>query len=492
MKYNFKQTLLVFTVFATFFSCSEEYLEITPTEYISNADVAESGKTNSAITQGTLNGLYSMMINTETGGTSRHEDFGQKGYDIMTDMLSGDMALSLNSYNRYSAIANLLSTVDYTSNFNYMPWRYYYRLIKSSNLVIESLGGNEAEPTTDDVKFGLGQAKTIRANAYFNLAQMFATEYNASTPVVPLYKSSTDPVQGQATMEELYDFIIEDLNSAISLLNGITRASKSQVNQDVAKGILAYVYASKNESSSNSLAKDLAEQVIASGYPLTTHEEAIGGFNDIATPSWIWGFDVTLANGLDLVSWWGQMDYYTYSYQSFGDRKAIDNGLFSKIKDSDVRKGQFHASTLMALNKFYNGAKEFRGQRNIEDDYIYMRSEEMYLLSAEMSAKGAGSDTEAKTRLKQILANRFLPENAADFSYIDGLTGNALLDEVILQTRIELWGEGKSYFSMKRNKQTMTRGTNHVFHKGLSIPYSDERLTFEIPREEVQSNPNIN
>ena len=45
---------------------------------------------------------------------------------------------------------------------------------------------------------------------------------------------------------------------------------------------------------------------------------------------------------------------------------------------------------------------------------------------------------------------------------------------------------------MKRNKQMMTRGSNHVFLAGLSIPYSDERLTFEIPQAEVQNNPFLN
>ena len=118
-----------------------------------------------------------------------------------------------------------------------------------------------------------------------------------------------------------------------------------------------------------------------------------------------------------------------------------------------------------------------------------MRIAEMYLLSAEMAAK-EGQDGDAKTRLNQLLSQRF--SNASDYAYVDGLAGDVLLKEVILQTRIELWGEGKSYLSMKRNKQMMTRGSNHVFHAGLSIPYSDERLTYEIPRAEIQNNPFIN
>jgi hypothetical protein len=490
MKINILKTVFALAVFATFFSCEKEFLDTSPTSFINLEDTGESGKLNPEILDATLNGIYSMMVNTGTGGTTAHEDFGQKGYDIMNDMLSGDLALTANNYNRYGVFVNLLATVDYTNNSNYMPWRYYYRVIRSSNLVIKSLGGNDAVPESADAKHSLGQAKALRAYAYFYLAQMYAPEYNPSTKVLPVYKDSDDPVQAQASMEEVYAFMIEDLSSAITLLDGFTRPNKTKINKDVAKALLAYVYAAKGDSPSNLLAKNLADEVIASGYPLTTSSQAVGGFNNLATPSWIWGFDITLTNGLDLVSWWGQMDFFTYSYQSAGDKKGIDNGLYAKIKANDIRKTQFDVpSGLQPRNKFYNAARKESGQRNIEDDYIYMRVDEMYLLSAEMAAK-EGQVGPAKSRLNQLLALRF--PNPADYAYVDGLAGNALLDEVILQTRIEFWGEGKSYLSMKRNKQTMTRGTNHVFHSGLSIPYSDPRLTYEIPRAEIQNNPLIN
>lgn len=284
--------------------------------------------------------------------------------------------------------------------------------------------------------------------------------------------------------------MIEDLTSAITLLDGFSRTSKTNVNVDVAKGLLAYVYASKDESASNLLAKSLADEVIATGnYTLMSSPEVVGGFNSLTTSGWMWGFDLTLTNGLDLISWWGQMDVFTYSYQWAGDKKGIDDGLFAKINANDIRKTQFDTSNaLQPRNKFYNAARIIGGQREIEDDYIYMRVAEMYLLSAEMAAK-EGQDAAAKTRLKELLSQRFT--NASDYAYVDGLAGNTLLNEVILQTRIELWGEGKSYLSMKRNKQTMTRGSNHVFHAGLSVPYSDPRLTYEIPRAEIQNNPFI-
>ena len=114
-----------------------------------------------------------------------------------------------------------------------------------------------------------------------------------------------------------------------------------------------------------------------------------------------------------------------------------------------------------------------------------MRVAEMYLLNAEVSAK-LGQEDAAKESLKAVVSHR-----RPDASYIDGLSGQALLDEIYLQTRIELWGEGKSYLAMKRNKATIVRGSNHLSLVGEPIPYNDPRLTFEIPIQEIQNNPYV-
>jgi len=114
-----------------------------------------------------------------------------------------------------------------------------------------------------------------------------------------------------------------------------------------------------------------------------------------------------------------------------------------------------------------------------------MRIAEMYLLNAEANAK-ANNDGAAQASLKAIVSNR-----VADASYIDALTGANLLREIDLQARIELWGEGKTYLSMKRNKRSIVRGDNHLSNVGVVIPSNDTRLTFEIPQAEILNNPNI-
>ncbi len=479
--------------------CSEEFLDVTPTSVIAVTDLEKTGAISPDILSATLRGVYTMMYQTGTGGTGRHEDFGQKGYDIYGDFLSADIALIANSYGRYKALIDLNITVDYTyDQGNYEIWRYYYRVIRSTNLIITALGGNDAV-ITDANRTTMGQAKGLRAYAYFYLTQYYIPEYTESSKILPIYTDSTNPNnQPQSTTKEVYDLMISDLESSITLLDAFNRSNKYELNKDVAKSLLAYVYASMGASATNLKAKTLAEEVIGAGYPLTTKDQTTGGFNDVRTPSWIWGVDITVDAGLNLVSWWGQMDRYSYSYQHFGDKKAMDATLYSEIRANDVRKTQFATDPanvaqgyrLAPLFKFYDAARVIAGaSTTTESDYIYMRIDEMYLLSAEMSAK-EGFDGDAQNRLKDLLALRF--DDAADYAYVDALSGAALQKEVYLQTRIELWGEGKSYLAMKRNKATITRGPNHVFLSGISILYNDDRLTFEIPSSEIQNNPLIN
>ncbi|MGG6231052.1 RagB/SusD family nutrient uptake outer membrane protein [Tenacibaculum sp. SDUM215027] len=495
-KIYIKSILLLTALGVLSVGCSDDFLEEEPTRYVSVSNVEGTAKIYPEISEGTLRGIYEMMFQVGTGGTDDHADFGQKGYDIYSDILSGDIALTKNSYNRYNNFAQLISTVDYTSQYpNYIAWSYYYRIINASNLVIKSLGGNNAVVKEED-KSSMGQAKALRAYAYFYLTQFYIPEYIPTSKVLPIYIEPNSSAKEQNTTEEVYELMINDLKEAIVLLEGYNREKTYEVNQNVARSLLAYVYASKGTSEDNLRAKQLAEDVITDGeFPLTTKKALTGGFNDVnINPSWMWGVDITLDNGLDLISWWGQMDYFTYSYQFAGDKKAVDVNLFNSIKSNDVRKGQFFndpssSNHLAPLNKFYAPGREKGGQRNVETDYIYMRIEEMYLLSAEMSTK-EGLDGDARNRLRDLLEIRF--DSTTDYSYIDALSGKSLQDEIYLQTRIEFVGEGKSYLALKRNKGVVNRGDNHLYLVNTPISYKDDRLVFEIPQSEVQNNPFIN
>jgi hypothetical protein len=466
-------------------SCKEEFLQTEPTEFISANQIAEASALNPGLQSANVSGIYATMYGAGSGGTTGHDDFGHKSYDIYGDLLSGDMALTSVIYGWFRTITEFTTTQDYTVDDNYQAWRFYYRLIFAANTVIDGLGGSNAIPGTASGRWYMGQAKAMRAFSYFYLAQYYQNEYNATEKILPLYTNTTDPNLPKSTAADVYALMIKDLTDAQSLLSDFSRASKTEVNATVAKGMLAYVHGAMGN---NAAMKTVTADVIANGgFRIMTGTEVLGGFNNAGTSTWMWGVDITTDSKLGLISWWGQMDKYTYSYAWAGDVKGMDKGLYDGIPATDVRKAQFSvADKLAPMGKFYHPNKVIGGQRTIDADYIYMRVEEMYLLNAEACAK-TGDEAGARKSLKAIMALR-----VPDASYIDALTGKALLDEIYLQTRIELWGEGKSYLSLKRNKGTVNRGTNHLKFVGTPILYNDPRLTLKIPIQEVQNNPNLN
>lgn len=498
--------------------CEEDFLDKKPSRQLSSEQIADAATKDPSLLNGNIAGLYSTMYNTGTGGTDlNHDDFGQKGYDIYSDMLSSDMVLGALNYGWYSGVAGYTATQDYTTNAAYMPWRYYYRIVFAANGVIDALGGTDAEQTEPEQRHIMGQAKAMRAYAYFYLSHFYGLGYGDGTEkILPIYTTTDVPNQPLSTADEVYNLIISDLTTAIDYLSDFNRASKDQVNASVAKGLLAYTYAARGTTQDLQNVVALTADIIDNGgFRLMTEDEVVArfdpathqllnpeaGFNNVANPSWMWGVDLTLANNLDLVSWWGQVDLFTYSYAWAGDPKVIDNALYDAIPATDIRKNQFveiadyyGPGLYVPINKFFaqhrtlesaslDESDEWGGQRNIIADYVYMRLEEMYLLNAEANAR-LGQDAAAQTRLKELLDLR-----VDDSSYVDALSGQALQDEIYLQTRIELWGEGKTYLAMKRNHRSVTRGDNHLFFAGDTFSYDDDELTFPIPQAEVLNNP---
>lgn len=464
-------------------ACKKDFLNTSPTEVVSTAPADVR-----------LNGLYLMTYQTGTGGTSGHTDFGQKNVDICTDMLCGDMALLATNYRQYQDVANLKATQQPSDNYNYIPWRYYYRLIYEANKSIAEL----ANPKNNSEKYTLAQFRALRGYAYFYLMQIFTTKYepNSRTNSIPLYTTADIVSKPRVKQSEVYAQIISDLEFAVTNLAGFTRSKKGMIDKYVAEGLLAYTYAAMGN---NQKVAELAQDIVNnSGYPLTTREQIFydtttkkgGGFNDVETKSWMWGVDLITENSFDLISWWGMIDIYTYSYAWAGDGKAMDDKLYAQIRTNDIRKKQFNRD-LLPSNKFFSPDRVIGGQRKISTDYIYMRVDEFYLLAAEALAK-LGQDAQAKTIYKKLLKLRY-PEATAttDIAYVDALTNAQLQDDIYLNTRIELWGEGKSYFAMKRNHKTIERGSNHVEEKNTTFSYDNPRLTFAIPQNESINNLNL-
>jgi hypothetical protein len=480
--------------------CNSDFLSTEPTGYLSTDDISKiASKNPDAVLEPLISGLYSTTFAIGTGGSEDHDDFGQKSIDICMDYMSGDLASSSTAYGWFMAIYNYTEQIR-TGSRPHKAWRYYYRLIKSANEVLDILGSDETIPENANSKAYYGQAKAMRAYAYFYLVNLYQHPYSdkKDSPGVPVYRTQlTTEQHGQSTVEEVYNLIISDLESAAAALRDFDRgADKSKADKYVTFGLLANAYLMRGEAGDYQKAASAADSVIRSGkFPLMTADEVINsGFRSIGIPSWMWAIDLTTENTAGLPTFWGHMDYFTYSYSFAGNIKMIDADLYSGVPATDIRKKQFGSTEtgeigvapLAPIYKFYDAARSPGGDKTWTNDEVYMRVEEMYLIRAEALAR-AGDASGARTALKSLLDLRD-PAAAANLAL---LNDSQLLEAIYFNWRIEMWGEGRTLLAVKRYKKTIRRASNHAMRPGDSFEYNYERMIFEIPENEQINNPNL-
>lgn len=132
--------------------------------------------------------------------------------------------------------------------------------------------------------------------------------------------------------------------------------------------------------------------------------------------------------------------------------------------------------------KFANSSQPGVGHLN------NFRSAEMYLIEAEANyflknEKAAQASLNALTR-----------DSGRDKEYNCTATGTALLDEIKLYRKIELFGEGFNWFDLKRwgdslNRTSTEKGGNYITALAVSYgPQDRNNWTWVIPSKETDYN----
>jgi hypothetical protein len=188
MKKSVIKLMMISGLVLTVFGCADDFANEQPESGFQTinqfGDIAAS---NPEILSGFIEGVYSNMYTTGTGGTGGHDDFGHKAYDLFADFLTSDVALSVSTYGWYRAsITEYQCTEDFTFTDNYQVWRHYYRVIRSANTVIDALGGEAADPENDTNRANLGQALAMRAHSYFYLTQYMSNDYDPAAEILPI------------------------------------------------------------------------------------------------------------------------------------------------------------------------------------------------------------------------------------------------------------------------------------------------------------------
>lgn len=492
--------LYIFLAFFLVTSCSEDYLDKSPTSAISKTDLGDAIKQNPLVSDGTLRGLFALLQQSGTGGTSSaHEDFGIKSYDISTDIVSGDIAIRSRGYAKFWD-DELLESVKRTNNQTYRAWRFHYRVILAANNLIASSGTEEAPSDGNETTWA--QAKALRAFMYYKLTVIYGKgwAYKADK-ILPLgLIDDIGKALPKSSLEDVLTQCKKDLELTLPHLKGYERESKANINENVAKGMLSYVCLAMEDFES---AKKYSQEVIdAIGSTMMTASDVYNsGFRDLGISGFMWGVDVNTENTTKIASYFAMMDYFTYGYATTGDRKLMDKGLYDQIHKDDIRKYQFYSNYGSALGglayyKFWHSDRVPDGDKKWEADYYFMRVTEMYLINAE--AKAFLGDAEgAETVLNNLIAQRQAKdvtsvvsnEKVTEATTAPTYDMSDIKKAVNLQWRIEMWGEGKSYGVLRRFKYDSQRGPHHNHKPNTSIPYDSDEITFAIPENEVLNNP---
>lgn len=473
MKKTFRiKNILVLALIVFLSSCSEE-LETSPGEYASQEQILESPVGRQSILTGAYVLLYDQTI------SASDDYFGLGSVMLSTDLTGQDMILTRHSWFGFDYRANNRNS---TYRRPRTSWQFFYKIINTANNIIKT---SDPESSDDNIRASAGQGYALRAFAYHYLVRLYQHTYigHQNSLGVPLYTENDLEGKPRATVQEIYNLITSDLNKAIKALEGYKRPDKTVINSNVAHGILARVYLDMQEWQKAAENANKARQ----GYSLMSKNEYISGFNNINNNEWIWG------SAMSPEAYKEEGKYQTFVSHMATETagytgiiklfKAIDKKLYETIPDTDIRKSVFFFGDSKYADYVNKKFKDKAGGA-FDMDIVYMRASEMYLIEAEAKARmGSGGADE----LYDLVYSR-------DKKYTKSTkAGNELIDEIILQRRIELWGEGFGWFDLKRLKKGINRdyeGTNH--REKFNRPAEDDKtFTYQIPIVEFESNPNM-
>ncbi|MFZ1456702.1 MAG: RagB/SusD family nutrient uptake outer membrane protein [Saprospiraceae bacterium] len=489
-----RKILIAITAILMLAGCKKEFLDATPTDAVAEADVFTTVANGESVMNGIYRYLYSRFDNQNTPG--------QGGIMLMFDFMGEDVHQALASwYTPGHGCGGWLNQKNADYSYVAYPFRMYYRCIGNANAVIENV--DKLVGTQADKNRLKGEALTMRAWAYFYLVQIYGKRYDATTTNsqlgVSMPLSSTQSKLPRSTVEEVYTQINKDLTDAVAAFGTASAPrNKSHLSLRAAYAIWARVALTQQKWA---LAAQYANQVITlGGFSLMSNVQYQEGFNNITNPEWIWGAFVQDDQGDTFGSYLAQISYNGNTSYIRGVPKRINSALYDLITATDVRKKMWEPSpnatnfplptTAFARTPYMSRKFSIRNLPTI-GDVPYIRLAEMYLIIAEANARIPGNEVQARAALFTLAVNR-------DPSYtLSTNSGAALLNEILVQRRVEFWAEGHRWFDLKRMDMPVDRTVvpNYVPASAGGVmqvpaPSASNLWEFSIPTAEIQGNPN--
>ena len=461
-------------------------------------------------------------------GNNQGFDFGLPGIMCATDSATGDVVGTTGDANSgynwfwFWDVGTSLNSNQTRSQFT---WYCYWNFVKSCNDIIGLIG---EEPETDDLKAYLAYSKANRAALYLDMARSFDPLENKYTDVSAV-KGLTVPKITEATTEdmarnnprmtrdEIFEFIFADLDSAEALLKDTSyKGGKDVPSLAVVYGLKAraYLWLGGFEKSNYAKAASYARKAIdESGATVLTEAQWLDPKTGFNTPNnaWLWYLPQSpegVTNLVNFVAWRGAEA--TWGYASLV-QQGVHVNFYNNIPDTDWRKRAFVSDKpyewwqankdICNINlddkdfedyfapyasvKFRPAAGEILNYKvGNPTSVCMMRVEEMLLIEAEATAY---SDPNAAADM--LVA--FAQTRDASYTKPSRITTESIVNAVMWQKRVELWGEGIVFYDFKRlnySIETGYKGTNVATDSRMKTEGRAPWWNFVIPEKEVMQN----
>jgi len=437
--------------------------------------------------------------------SDRHNNFGYGSFMHIRDLQTGDAVMEFSGSGYDSWFTSWTQDKHMGQDYFYAQyqWIYHWRFMQAVNNVIAAI--NPEAATTEQLGW-LGSAYAYRAMLYLDLARMYEFLPNEKTssvnedgndiagltvPIVKAGMSEADARNNPRVKHEVMaKFIEEDLNEAEKYVVNL-KDTRGKILPDLAcaYGLKARLYMWDGQYAK---AQEYARKAIdASGIKPMSKEQCLNtttGFN--VTDPWMWGAqqtETTRTVTTGIVNWTSWVCNETeFGYAAAEPYFKVDKRFYDRISDTDFRKLEFKApasSPLASLNAFvkanykitlpdYASLKFRPGNGNADTysqgaatAYPLMRVEEMYFIEAEAAAQQ--NPEQGKTLLETFMKTYRDPS----YTYQVGTSKDEVIEEIVFQKRVELWGEGQSFFDIKRLNYSVTRG-----YKGTNVTDELARL----------------
>lgn len=360
-----------------------------------------------------------------------------------------------------------------------------YNIINEVNYVLAGIDEMEGEQELkDQLK---GEAFFLRALTYHNLLRTYSYEPGMEVNgfdlgvilrTEPTTQLTDADLRSRSTNVEGYQLVEQDLKDAISLLpgnvNGPFRANKTSANALLARVYLYWGRWADAEAAAtasltgnpNAVLVDSANYVAS--FATTPHPESIFEL-DIQSPDW------------------STVDGVNNSMQSMTSTKnggqfviAGSPELIASIEEGDVRKDVWQLVT-EGGREVYQSLKWPGEKGNFLENIPVIRYSEVLLIRAEARAKN-GNEAGAIEDINTLRASRGLDD------INNNTSGNALINAILQERRVELALEGHRWYDLKRLGRDIPKPAAAENDK---VQYTSPLILSPIPFDQVRLNENL-